>query len=302
MRRVKKGSAARAQDHDTPYHPGELRIQRRVDVSEDAARVGRIIGGTLTAPVRQFLAERETAIAASLDGAGQVWASLLTGPPGFLRAWSDDLLLIEGTPGTAVELTENLSHRPELGLLAIDLAHRSRLRVNGRGLAEHGRIYLVPQQVYGNCPKYIRPRRVRPVGEQDRSPRRSTTLDPRQREWIASADCLFVASYHPEGGADASHRGGEPGFVKVLGPSSLSFPDYPGNSMFNTLGNIAEQRRVGLLFLDFERGATLQLTGRATVEWPAGGRAEVSFEADLIQETRAGVIGRPIVEGAADER
>src|SRR5262249_10697007 len=121
------------------------------------------------------------------------------------------------------------------------------------------------------CPKYIRPRDLRPRDGAAPAPpdrprtARSESLDVRQREWVERADTFFIASFHPEGGADASHRGGEPGFVRVGGDGALEFPDYPGNSMFNTLGNLIEQPRAGLLFLDFERGGTLQLTGEATL-------------------------------------
>ena len=165
--------------------------------------------------------------------------------------------------------------------------------MNGRGLLEGGRIFLTLQQAYGNCPKYIRSRLVEPVVDGELLRHRATLLDARQQAFIARADTLFVASYHPQGGADASHRGGDPGFVSVLGPGALSFPDYPGNNMFNTLGNIQAEPRVGLLFLDFEVGGTLQLTGRASIEWkpqaapsPAGERAVVRFELDQALETR----------------
>ena len=60
-----------------------------------------------------------------------------------------------------------------------------------------------------------------------------------------SADTFFVASAHAERGVDASHRGGLPGFVRVLGDRTLEIPDYPGNSMFNTLGNPAADPRAG---------------------------------------------------------
>jgi predicted pyridoxine 5'-phosphate oxidase superfamily flavin-nucleotide-binding protein len=90
-------------------------------------------------------------------------------------------------------------------------------------------------------------------------------LDARQGAAIAAADTFFIASWHPAGGADASHRGGRPGFVEVRDERTLEFPDYPGNNMFNTLGNLAGHPRAGLLFADFERGDLLQLTGRARV-------------------------------------
>jgi hypothetical protein len=136
-----------------------------------------------------------------------------------------------------------------------------------------------------------------------RSDRQSPELDAGQQAWISGADCFFIASHHPQGGADASHRGGRPGFVTVLGSRRLSFPDYPGNNMFNTLGNIDVQPRVGLLFLDFDAGGILQLTGRASLGWnpeTSGSEADhqrvvVSFEVDYVIESHgSGVTGRPV--------
>ena len=66
---------------------------------------------------------------------------------------------------------------------------------------------------------------------------------------------------------DASHRGGEPGFVSVENNTRLIFPDFAGNNHFNTMGNLVLDPRVGLLFVDFETGSLLQLTGRASIDW-----------------------------------
>jgi hypothetical protein len=291
-----------------PFHPGEIAVQARAGVAEDAERVGRIIGDALPSAFQQVLAEQRMAIAASVDEGDRVWASLLTGSPGFLRALDEELVLIEGGFAPEDPLLRNLEAKPALGLLAIDLARRRRLRVNGRGVRDGTRIFLSVEQAYGNCQKYIQPRVVAPVGGGSAPFRQSTSLDAGQQEWIAGADCFFIASRHRERGADASHRGGRAGFVKVLGPRTLSFPDYPGNNMFNTLGNIEAQAEVGLLFLDFEKGGMLQLTGRASLEWKAGvpgagageQRAVVSFELDQALETRGwGVIDRTIARRGA---
>jgi predicted pyridoxine 5'-phosphate oxidase superfamily flavin-nucleotide-binding protein len=95
---------------------------------------------------------------------------------------------------------------------------------------------------------------------------------------VAGADTFFVASWHPAGGADASHRGGQPGFVRVPDERTLEFPDYPGNNMFNTLGNLAGHPRAGLLFVDFERGDLLQITGRAEIRWEPETALRVTVE------------------------
>jgi ferredoxin-NADP reductase len=86
---------------------------------------------------------------------------------------------------------------------------------------------------------------------------------------------------------DASHRGGDPGFVRVEGPRRLVFPDYAGNKHFNTLGNLLLDPRAGLLFVDFERGSLVQMTGHASIDWDSpeiagfpGARRLVRFELD----------------------
>jgi hypothetical protein len=154
-------------------------------------------------------------------------------------------------------------------MIVIHLAARHRVRLNGVARAESdGRIVLSTQQVYGNCPQYIQARIV--VGDRDLSPPPAgfgKELDQRQSRSIEQADTLFVATAHPNSGADASHRGGRPGFVCVESEGRLLFPDYRGNNMFNTLGNIVSNPRTGLLFPDFQSGRALQLSGNARILW-----------------------------------
>jgi hypothetical protein len=124
--------------------------------------------------------------------------------------------------------------------------------------------------VFGNCPKYIQRRFPRewlaPQG--DGVAVVGSALDASQRALVETADTLFVASRHPTRGTDASHRGGRPGFVTVTEDgASLTFPDYPGNNMFQALGNLAVDPAIGLLFVDFKSGRTLQLSGDAEIVW-----------------------------------
>ena len=101
-------------------------------------------------------------------------------------------------------------------------------------------------------------------------------------------DTLFVASAHADRGLDVSHRGGDPGFVRVVDDRTMRIPDYPGNSLFQTLGNFEVDSRCGLAFVDFERGRILAATGHALSEFgaedpthPAGGTGRYwSFTVD----------------------
>jgi predicted pyridoxine 5'-phosphate oxidase superfamily flavin-nucleotide-binding protein len=282
---------------DGPFHPGEREVQRRAGVEDDARRVGRIIGDRLPREAGPLLAGQRFVVAASVDGAGRVWASLLTGPAGFLRVEGEAALRIAALPAEADPLTDGIDTGAKVGLLVIDFAHRRRLRLNGRARADAGGLLVAFDQVYGNCPKYIEPRSVTPAAPAG-VPRVSGALDSRQRRWTEGSDTFFIASYHPTAGADASHRGGPPGFVQASGPRTLTFADLPGNNMFNTLGNLAAEPRAGLLFLDFARGGMLQLTGRATIGWKAASepQARVSFTVDEVRETAGGgvtLVGAP---------
>lgn len=84
--------------------------------------------------------------------------------------------------------------------------------------------------------------------------------------FIESRDMFFVASTDAQGAPDCSYKGGEPGFVRVVDEHTLAFPSYDGNGMFRTLGNIAVNPSVGLLFLDFTTGTRLRVNGEATLE------------------------------------
>lgn len=86
------------------------------------------------------------------------------------------------------------------------------------------------------------------------------------RAFIESRPLFFLATADAEGRPDCSYKGGRPGFVRVVGPSTLAFPSYDGNGMFKSLGNILVNPYVGLLFIDFETPKRLRVNGRASID------------------------------------
>ncbi|MBL8288874.1 MAG: pyridoxamine 5'-phosphate oxidase family protein [Rubrivivax sp.] len=86
------------------------------------------------------------------------------------------------------------------------------------------------------------------------------------REFIESRPLFFLATCDAHGRPDCSHKGGDPGFVRVSGPSELMFPSYDGNGMFRSLGNIVANPGVGLLFIDFQSPRRLRVNGRAVLD------------------------------------
>ncbi len=275
------------------YHAGEIAVQGRVGVREEAESLAQAMGGAIIKPaIANFLASQRLAIASTIDANSRVWASLLTGEPGFLQAVAEQIVKIDVDSD---EVKENLRLKDEIGLLAIDLATRRRLRVNGKAKVQDKNIYLHTQQVYFNCPQYIQKREIKTTVSQGKSNIQvGEILSPQQQQFIQQADTFFISSFHPQSGADASHRGGYPGFVRVLQPNKLVFPDYAGNNMFNTLGNLVENPQAGLLFVDFETGYTLQLAGKAAIAWDtkkvlefAGAKRLVEFDIEKVKSISA---------------
>ena len=267
-----------------PFHSGELAVQERAGVREMARRVGQIIGATISPAEAAFMRAQRLAIIAAADASGCVWASLLTGAPGLLETVNESSLRVharpvDGDPLAAIfaSLSSSSDERApvNIGLLAIEFASRRRMRVNGvlNATPGGGLIEITAAQVYGNCPKYIQARVLVGVGadEQDAPPHatRSRELSAAQQRMIETADTFFIATTHAAAGADASHRGGLPGFVRIGDDGSLVWPDYAGNTMFQTLGNLVLDPACGLLFINFDSGDTLQLTGEARVVWDA---------------------------------
>ena len=86
------------------------------------------------------------------------------------------------------------------------------------------------------------------------------------RAFIESRMLFFFATSDAQGQPDCSYKGGDPGFVRVTGPSELAFPSYDGNGMFRSLGNVLVHPPVALLFIDFERPSRLRVNGRARID------------------------------------
>ena len=278
------------------FHSGESAIQTQAGVREEAERLCSFISDVIKPPAEEFLRTQQLAVASTVDANARVWASLLTGEPGFLQMLNDQMLQVNAKIIPGDMMYQNLQSNDQMGVVAIALANRRRLRLNGKAeIQPEGQINLQIQQVFFNCPKYIQVRYLETeITESLKQPEitSSDSLTHHQQNWIAQADAFFIASSHPEIGADASHRGGYPGFVQVLHSKKLVFPDYSGNNMFQTFGNLAINPNAGILFINFEQGHTLQLTGKATLIWDekrlnafAGAQRLVEFDIEEVLET-----------------
>ncbi len=270
----------------SPFHEGEQRVQERMgvrDAIEPFAR--RVVRPFLTEQHQQFYGAQPFLVLAARDERGRPWATIVAGDPGFATSPEPGRLAIGAQPALGDALDGALADGADVGVLGLEFATRRRNRVNGRiAASENGGLELAVEQSFGNCPQYIHERewtRAEPA----RPPKRTEhdALVAAHVAAIEGADTFFIASGHRgEGestsfGMDASHRGGEPGFVQVLGDREIVFPDYAGNDHYNTIGNLVLDPRVGLLFVDFEAGSLLQLTGTARVDFEPDAAAQVRF-------------------------
>ena len=265
-----------------PYHDGERRIQQRLGEEAEARRIGRGVADAIVRPAWSFVEAQPLVVLGSVSPGGATWASLVVGATGFAR-------VVPGSEGRSVELDlararvhpadpvlADLASDPRVGMLFIELGTRRRLRINGTARRAGERLAVAVDETYANCPKYIQRRWLRSAVDLAQARpgpvSQGTALGERERALVRSADTFFVASSHPAGGVDVSHRGGEPGFVEVADERTLGVPDYPGNHMYNTLGNFAVHPRAGLTFLDFESGRVLMATGDAEIVFDGPGR------------------------------
>ncbi|KUP90780.1 FAD-binding oxidoreductase [Tritonibacter horizontis] len=273
---------------ETPFHEGEIIAQGRAGVARQAATSSRFIRDHMPDQHRMFFESLPFLVVAGADTSGARWVSMLETQDGDVASPSAQLLTLPAGLGAADPLAPGFVPGAALGILGIDLATRRRNRVNGQLRATETGLALSVTQSFGNCPQYIHERDwVRADEPADRRPppRTDRDLSEPQKRWIASADTLFIGSGLGDAGRasfDASHRGGKPGFVEIAGPRSLRMPDYTGNNFFNTIGNLLQDPRVGLLFVDFATGGLLHLTGRAQILWDGTGSADPQARREIL--------------------
>lgn len=262
-------------DRETsPFHSGEQELQDRMDLKDHQERMARKIHRPyMPEQHRTFFEQLPFFVAGSVGQDGWPWASALFGSPGFVTTPSDRRLSIGGGRIDGDPFWGNANTDAPVGFLGIELSTRRRNRVNGVVSLNGKAVEVSVVQSYGNCPQYIHSRAVK-FTRDPQKPFAGERIDfsdmPAEiADLVQSADTFFVASHNhlddntDTGGVDVSHRGGKPGFVKVDG-NTLTVPDYIGNFAFNTLGNFVLNPKAGLLFIDFESGDLVQLTG--TVE------------------------------------
>ncbi|RYE62408.1 MAG: FAD-binding oxidoreductase, partial [Oxalobacteraceae bacterium] len=204
----------------SPWHAGELEIQRHAGVLEQMDPVGRKVLRTFMLDQhREFYPMLPFIVIGTVDRAGTPWATIRSGRPGFLQTPDAQTLVIDAVsdPNDPAEAGMNDGH--PIGLVGVDLITRRRNRMNGTVIrSSSDRFSVAVGQSFGNCPRYIQHRQFsfvrNPAIPHSSEMIVSDRLNARQRGIIEAADTFFVASYVDLDGegrqVDVSHRGGRP--------------------------------------------------------------------------------------------
>lgn len=184
--------------------------------------------------------------------------------------------LLESTPVN--QAAQSHGEKPIIGGLAIDLESRMRLKLHGRlqagqvsyeGQTRRAQLLFDIDASLPNCPKYLNEKFIVPNLSDPKPLPESPKLPPQAAELLKKADLFFISSSNAGMDMDTNHRGGSPGFVRVLSNSPsgavLVYPEYSGNRLYQTLGNIQTTPFTGLTVPDFDTGDVLYLTGEAQV-------------------------------------
>ncbi len=265
----------------SPFHQHEQAIQDRLGISEQyRQRVSQFIRDEMPEQHQTFFNGLPFVLLAALDEQGYPWLTPVFGDKGFIHIHSATEFTLSAAPTLTNAIALQLQPKDKIGLLGIELETRRRNRLNGVIKRHHDNSMTVQvDQSFGNCPKYIQRRDIKwQTSSTAPTIHHTSGLNSEWKSFIEKTDTFFIASRTAQlndaraSGLDASHRGGNPGFIKVEG-NTLTFPDFSGNNFFNTLGNIQSDARVGLFIPDFQTGDAYFIAGRASIDWDEAKRA-----------------------------
>ena len=255
------------------FSEGELYVQKLA--GEDAiaqTRTPMALSSQLHSFSANFIKNQLLFNVTSTDANNNVWISMLSGTPNFITVLDYKTIKIDKTlivsPTEDIFFT-NIQSNKQVGLLFIDWETSRRYRLNGSIKEEGTDLVITIQETYGICPKYIQKRSFEYTNLSTIPTliSKGNLLNDKHKKLINHANTFFLGTSGASKKVDASHKGGKPGFVSFINNDTIRIPDYPGNSMFNSLGNLYENPNAGLIFMDYNTNMMLQLTGKGQIQF-----------------------------------
>lgn len=277
---------------DLAWHAGETEMKRAMKAPLD----DNPTYPSLSPQLANHLQIAPLIAIGTLDQNGRPWTTVWGGQRGLSQPLAEGIIGIK-TPitGKYDPVVEELVGREATGEvvrqegkgkmvsgLTIDLEARKRVKMHGRMVAgalmmredeateakqavAEVQLVLKIEQSLGNCPKYLNKKAITPAMSLPKLVAESTMLPQQAIDLLRKADLFFISSSQDDIDMDTNHRGGPPGFVRVLSNeahgSVLVYPEYSGNRLYQTLGNLKINPRAGICVPEFETGDMLYLTG-----------------------------------------
>ncbi|CZT16794.1 related to oxidoreductase, FAD-binding [Ramularia collo-cygni] len=281
---------------EMPWHEGEEKMSRAMEIpTMDNPTVP-----ALSPQLSNHLQIAPLISIGTVDKQGRPWTTLWGGERGMARPLGGGIIGIR-TPitGKFDPVVEELvgqdpsnqavkeeGSRSMVSGLTIDLVSRKRVKMYGRMMAgvlgmrddevtgqsvsiAEIQLVLKIEQSLGNCPKYLNSKVIEPAVSSPELISDSPRLPPPALELLAKADLFFVSSAQHDTDMDTNHRGGPPGFLRVdsneEGGAVVYWPEYSGNRLYQTLGNLMINPLAGICVPDFDTGDMLYLTGKTEI-------------------------------------
>ncbi|XPS72924.1 hypothetical protein M3J09_005081 [Ascochyta lentis] len=280
------------------WSEGELKLQKLLHVPD----LDNPTSSMLTPQASSMLQRAPLLAVGTLDDQGHPWTALWGGSPGFSEPIGGGFIgtrtLVDGKYDPVVQALVGGSPKGEplqpkgggkmLSALAIDLVARKRVKIAGSMVAatvrevgiesaddaelpvdvpktqDQVQVVTKVEQSLGNCPKYLNQYELRPAMVIPSLVSEGPSLGPEGRALIEKADMFFLSTAAPTD-MDTNHRGGPPGFVRIISPTCIVYPEYSGNRYYQSLGNLHYNPLIGVTFPNYETGGVLYTTGTAEV-------------------------------------
>ena len=238
------------------YHAGQIAVQEEAKTRHVADKLAHWVG-----PVGEFALGADLFLFATAGADGVLSFAVLSGEPPLVEVADESGVQLHFPPGLAP-----LPPAPvACGGLAISLGQARRARINGLLVSNGGDNKLVARETFTLCRKYMAPS----VALEERPHLGPVACEPLALDdpWLsallARTETSFLASVSPDGGPDVAHRGGPPGFLKLdAAARRLTWPEYVGDGVFKSAGNVRATGIMTLLVPDHDSGDGVELIGR----------------------------------------
>jgi predicted pyridoxine 5'-phosphate oxidase superfamily flavin-nucleotide-binding protein len=247
------------------FHEGEYHVQELMGVRKSSDTLSSMIKDSLPAVAKNFLAYLKFCVISLSTKNDELFSSVVYDIKSFITIEDDNTIYINLKNCSYIPKSYYENKEFKIGFLGIDFENAMRMRINGTATIINNSLKISTNEVYSNCPKFIKKR----VHSENLKPTlaksilKTKELKEELIKVITNTDTFFLSSLHKKRGADISHRGGKKGFVKIISSTQLQFDDMPGNNLYNTLGNIHTNSLVNMLFIDFEKNDTYVVIGNA---------------------------------------